>query len=485
MFHNDTIAKRLKITALMALFFLSLFAHLFAQELDSKALGRELEKLMSSKLVGGAEVAVAFYNPATCGLVWGHKNEQGMIPASLQKLYTGIGALETLGPQYQFTTKIGSRGEIVDGVLKGDLIVVGGGDPSWMEDFYPKGPHQVFEAWADSLRALGIRKIEGNLIGNISLFPTLEKHPLWEKHNLHYGFSPGVGALCFNENKVRFELEGAAKAGQKASATPSYNYKFLKVDNRIETVSENGAAGIWLKLSEDGGTVTLHGKLGTNTKQKLTAAVRNPPLFTMTILYDTFRKKGITITGKILLEDGTSNNFTPLFSHKSPSLAEILAVMQKYSSNMLAEQMLSHIGPGAQNGVTKLMELMAKSCIGGEFHVVDGSGLSRQNLCSASNLGLALCLARHQEWFDFFLQSLATPGEIGTLKRRFPDLKEKSVLFGKTGSLRDVSNLAGYLRAGDDQLYVFVIMCNKVNNVANARKWQENVCNLLLKYNGR
>ncbi len=485
MARNNIFAKKLKLSALFALVFLSLFAQLFAQELDSKALGKELEKLMNSKLVGGAEVAVAFYNPANCSLVWGHKNDQSMIPASLQKLYTGIGALEILGPHYQFTTKIGSRGEIVDGVLKGDLIIVGGGDPSWMEDFYPEGPHQVFEAWADSLRALGIRKIEGDLIGNISLFPTLDKHPFWEKHNLHYGFSPGVGALCFNENKVRFELKGAAKAGQKASVTPSYNYTFLKVSNQIETVAEKGAAGIWLRLSEDGGTVTLHGKLGPNTNQKLTAAVRNPPLFAMTILRDTFRKKGITVTGKILLEDSSPHSFTHLFSYKSPSLAKILAVMQKYSSNMLAEQMLSQIGPGAQAGVTKLKELMDKSHIGGTFRVVDGSGLSRQNLCSASNLGLTLCLARRQDWFDVFLQSLATPGDVGTLKRRFPDLKGKSILFGKTGNLRDVSNLAGYLRAGDDQFYVFVIMCNKVSSAANARKWQENVCNLLLKYNGK
>lgn len=485
MSQNKIIAGHMRLWALLALLILSLFSHLFAQGLDSSSLGRELQKQMGSSLIKGAEVAVVFYNPADFTQIWEHRGDASMIPASLQKLYTGIGALEILGPQYRFTTRIGTNGEIENGSLKGDLIVIGGGDPSWMEDFHPQGPHKVFEAWADSLRARGIRKIDGNLIGNISLFSTLAQHPLWEKHNLHYGFSPGVGALCFNENKVRFELKGASKSGQKASAMPSYDYKYLKVNNQVKTVANKGSAGTWIRLSEDGKTVTLHGKLGINTKQKLTTAVRNPPLFTMNIMRDTFRKKGITITGKILLEETPSNSFTNLFSFRSPTLAEILAVMQKYSSNMIAEQMLSQIGPGADEGVAKLMDLVVQSSIRGEFNAVDGSGLSRHNFCSASNLGAALCLAHHRDWFDVFLQSLAVPGDKGTLRTRFSSLKGKSKLFGKTGNLRDVSNLAGYLRAQDDELYVFVIMCNKVSSVANAKKWQENLCGLMLKYNGR
>ena len=471
--------------ALLALFILSLFSQLFSQGLDATNLGRELQKLIGSSLVKGAEVAVGFYNPANFTQIWEYRSDESMMPASLQKLYTGIGALEILGPQYRFTTRIGTNGEISNSTLKGDLIIIGGGDPSWMEDFHPQGPHKVFEAWADSLRALGIRKIDGNLIGNISLFPTQAKHPLWEEHNLHYGFSPGVGALCFNENMVRFELKGASKAGQKASATPSYGYKYLKVNNQVQTVADKGSAGTWLRLSEDGSTVTLHGKLGINTTQRLSAAVQNPPLFTLNIMRDTFSKKGITITGKILLEETPSNSFTNLFNFSSPTLAEILPVMQKFSSNMLAEQMLSQIGPGADAGVGKLKDMVAQNRIRGKFNPVDGSGLSRQNLCSASNLGAALCLAKHRDWFAVFLQSLAMPGDKGTLRARFPSLKGKSQLYGKTGSLRDVSNLAGYLRAQDGELYVFVIMCNKVSNVANARKWQDSVCEVMLKYNGR
>ncbi len=464
-----------------------LAAPLRGQELDAKALDSALDKLMGSSLVKGASVAVAFYAPADSSLIYGYRNDKGLIPASLQKLYTGIGALSTYGPAHSFQTVIGTDGEIRDGVLRGDLVVRGGGDPTWMEDFYPNGPHQVFELWADSLKALGIRKVSGDLIGDISLYPTYPYNPNWEAHNLPYGFSPGVGALSFNANLVRFDLKGSSQAGTKAKASSHHGYNYFKINNQITTVAQKGSAGIWLQVSKDNSSVTLKGKLGVNTPEYLTAAVRNPPLFTLQVLRQTLGRKGISISGKTRLVDDpeATDSLRTLLGFASVPLDQILGVMLKTSSNMIAETLLCNIGAGIDSGAVYVEELLAARGIPGEvFHVVDGSGLARQNRFSASHLGLTLSHAYHQDWFNSFLNALAFPGEDGTLRKRFTELKGKGRLFGKTGTLRDVSNLAGYLRAADGELYAFVIICNNLGGIANAKKWQASVCNTLLRYSG-
>lgn len=474
--------------ACLLLICLSLMAAgLCGQSLDAPSLASALDKLMSSSLIKDASLAVAFYSPRDSSLVYGHRIGSALVPASLQKLYTGIAALETFGPDYRFQTQIGSRGSIDGKVLRGDVVVIGGGDPSWSEDFYPEGPHRVFELWADSLRALGISRVEGDLVGDISLHPTYPYSPFWEKTDLAYGWAPAVAALSFNSNLLRFDLKGASRPGKKAWASSRHGYQYSKVSNQITTVAQPGTAAIWLSADPDGRGITLQGKLGVNTPEYLTAAVRNPPLFTLEILRQTLRAKGIRVSGPTRLETdpATSDSLTVLLDFASVPLDKILAVMLKNSSNMLAEALLCALKAGRDSSAVYLEQLFSSHGLpADQFQVLDGSGLARQNLCSASHLGLALCHAWQQDWFPVFLDALARPGEEGTLKKRYPDLKGKDLLYAKTGTLRDVSNLAGYLRAADGELYAFVIICNKVGSIANAKTWQASVCDLLLRFDG-
>lgn len=452
--------------------FFLLGSGLFGQSLDTRALDSALDKLMGSSLVKGASIAVSFYSTGDSSLIYAHRANTGLMPASLQKLYTGIGAFDQLGADYRFQTLIGTRGEIVNGVLQGDLVVRGGGDPSWMENFYPQGPHKVFELWADSLRAQGIKKINGNLVGDISLYATQPLNKLWEKHNLPYDFSPATAALSFNANFVRFDLKGAAQAGNKAKASSHNGYNYFRINNQISTIADKGSAGIWMQVSADNQSVTLQGKLGVNTSQNLKAAVRNPPLFTLQVMRETLRKKGISISGKTILQTtpGQSDSLTTLLLFDSVALEKIMGVMLKTSSNMLAESLLCHIGASPDSGAVIIETLLqSKGIPGDKFHIADGSGLARQNRCSATHLGLTLCHASHQEWFDLFLNSLAFPGEQGTLRNRFTNLKGKARLFGKTGTLRDVSNLAGYLRAADGEA---LFLCDYLQRRAQHRQCQ-------------
>ena len=471
---------------LLAMLCLSLLVlPLFGQNLDAAGLETALDKLMGSELVKGASIGVAFYATADSTLIYGHRENAKLIPASLQKIYTGIGALEALGVEHRHQTVVGVRGQIADGVLQGDLVVKGGGDPSWMEDFYPDGPHRVFELWADMLQARGIRKVNGDLIGDISLYPTYPYNPLWEKVNLPYGYSPSIAALSFNANLVRFDLQGATQTGSKARAWPRHGYDYFSFSNQISTVAKKGSAALWLQVSPDNRKVTLQGKLGVDTPEYLTAAVRNPPLFTLQVMKESLRNKGISISGKTVVNPDPEpiNGFRTLFEFASPSLGEILAVMLKTSSNMIAETLLCNIGASPDSGaafIEKHLEELGFPAA--SFHIADGSGLARQNSFTASHLGLTLCHARQQQWFEVFLNSLAFPGEPGTLRKRFKELEGRSQLYGKTGTLRDVSNLAGYLRAADGELYAFVIVCNDVGSIAKAKKWQDQVCETLLRY---
>lgn len=478
------LAARAWLLALCLAFLVSAAA---AQPLDSQALKAALDQLMSSPLANGARVGVAFYSADDSVRIYGHRDSTALVPASLQKLYTGIGVLTAWGGEHRFRTQIGSSGEISGGVLKGDLVVKGGGDPSWVEDLYPQGPHRVFELWADSLAALGIRKVEGDLIGDISLHPSFPFNPLWEKKDFTKGWAPAVAALSFNANQLTLNLRGASRAGLKASVSPKRGYSYFTLDNRVQTGGRRGKASTWATLAPDNRGLTLRGKLGVNTSSSHTLPVRQPPLFALLNLRNALNSKGIEVAGKIRIRELAlpADSLRTLFIFNSLPLKEMLPVMLGQSSNLIAESLLCELGASPDSGAVYIERLLESSGLSlSEFNAADGSGLARQNRCSASQLALALCHARHQEWFDIFQNSLARPGEKGTLEDRFPQLKGKSLLWAKSGTMSDISNLAGYLLAADGQLHAFAIFCDGPRNNANARRWQEQICALLLRYSG-
>ncbi len=462
-------------------------ALLHAGPLNKAQLADTLDNLVSSSGLGGGKVSVAVYDPRDSTEIYAHRASVPMIPASLQKIHTAIAALRFWGPAHTFKTPVGYRGVIKDSLLIGDLVVRASGDPSWIEEIYPAGPHLVFESWADSLRVRGIKQIEGNLLVDVSLFPAVEYNPTWDREDWPNAYAPSVSPFSFNGNMVRWDLKGSSAAGSRPAAELKFGYDYFKWQNKTQTSSAKGEASLWLSMSPDKRSVTLNGNLGPNTEDYLKAAVRDPEQFALQMLVSTFQKKGISIMGKAVADSDSVTTMTtaPLFEHRSPSLYQLLAVMLKNSSGFISETLLADLGPGGAAGAKRIMELYAASGMGGSaFEVVDGSGLSRQNKDSASHFCRTLCYAYNQNWFIYFFGALAVPGETGTLERRFNSNEAKESIFAKTGTMTGVSNLGGYVRAADGELYAFAVFANGIGSIAQAKKLQESVCSALARYSG-
>jgi D-alanyl-D-alanine carboxypeptidase/D-alanyl-D-alanine-endopeptidase (penicillin-binding protein 4) len=464
-----------------------LVCQLGAKNLPGKELAGQIDALISSSNLRSQDISIAVFNTSDTSLVYGHRTEQTRVPASVQKLYTAIGALSQLGPDYCIDTPVSYRGTIENGVLLGDLVVKGGGDPTWMEEFYPEGPQRVFELWADSLMALGICKIEGSVIADASLFPAYRFHPLWETSDYQYGYAPSFGPLCFNGNMVRFDLKGAAEAGQPVQVKPRYSLDYFQIDNRIKTVSEKGVATIWLEELLGDHSVALKGKLSANAPEFLNAAVRDPSLFTIGNIRRVLIRKGISVGGDAMVSTMKipPDSLVQLFIHQSPPLRDILPVMLKKSSNLIGEIVLCSLGGSPQGGAARLENILNATGIPPDsLRITDGSGLARANRFTARHLGKMLCHAASQVWFGDFYSSLAIPGDPGTLEYRFSNLTNKNRIHAKTGTMTGVSCLAGYVKVADDSLLAFVIACNGISDLNKARKLQDGICQLLLVYPG-
>ena len=337
-------AVRRLMTGLIILVCLSWQLH--AKDPDPR-LQKDLDAMLDSKLVKEGIIALGGWAARTGERLYAHQDSLMAVPASTQKPFTTVAAIEQLGPQYRWQTTIGYRGQIISGVLKGDLIVQGGGDPSWNEDFWPQGPKRLFAQWADSLKARGISSIEGDLVANLSFYPPRAFNPAWELSDKPYYYAPAVSPISFNANRIVFELRGGQSKGKKVKISVLDGYDYIRLDNELKTSKKGSSASTWAEPTSDSLRFVIKGKVPAKGKAQEKIAIRDPAYFSLLVLKDILNQNGIKSSGGIKTETVSlaSDTWQPLFSHISPPLAEVLITMNKTSSNFLAESVLHSLSP--------------------------------------------------------------------------------------------------------------------------------------------
>lgn len=472
-------------TLLIALLIIALPVGIWG--LNQTELTAKLNQMLGSPLVNGADLAIAVFDPSDCSEIYSYRSKASLIPASVIKLFTSAAALTELHPDYRFQTQIGYRGELKSGTLMGDLVIEAGGDPSWAADFFPEGAHRVFEIWADSLAAHGIASISGNIVVNTSLYPTQLFSTYWSPYDKSRGYAPPISPLSFNKNALDLEITGSVTASKPATVTEKHGYAYMILDNRVKTSARGTRTRVSYQRATTPRTLTLTGSLPPNGIVKFNPSIDDPLAFSVQIMTETFRKRGISLSGAYLAEQAaiSANQPSALFTYSSVALQDINQVMMKESSNFMAEMLYHYLGGGEKGLAQPIAELCTRIGIQSPaFRIVDGSGLSRQNLITPLDLGKLLCHSYQQDWFDIYLQALPIAGMDGTLKRRFAGAASHARIFAKSGGMSGISNLAGYFEGTDGRLYAFVIFGNKFSNAANGRKWEESICDQLILFDG-
>ncbi|MFP5404676.1 MAG: D-alanyl-D-alanine carboxypeptidase/D-alanyl-D-alanine-endopeptidase [Gammaproteobacteria bacterium] len=389
-----------------------------------------------------------------------HNAEAALNPASVMKLVTSFAALDRLGPGYVWTTRVWADGPVVDGVLDGDLVIQGRGDPTLTLE----------RVWLlqRELRARGVRHIRGNLVLDTTHFDVPAADPGAFDNAPYAPYNASPGALVANFNAIALRLKPAAS---EVLVVPDVALPGVAFTSRVvatDAAECNGARRALLPVLETGERteLTVTGHYPRSCGEQAWALSLFEPAATFDLIFrGLWQESGGTLAGATVA--GTAPATEPLFAFASEPLSAALVRLNKFSNNLMTRNLFLTLGAevyGApatlEKGAVAVRETLARRGIATQKLVLEnGAGLSRIERISAAALNQLLRAAHASPWFPEFAAALPIVATDGTLKRRFNGSAFAGQAHLKTGTLRDASALAGYVQdaAGRRQSFVLLI----------------------------
>ena len=396
-------------------------------------------------------------------LTW--QTEQPANPASLMKLLTTFSALELLGPAWTWTTPVWLQGTVRDGVLDGNLVLKGSGDPKLVLE----------RMWLllRRVQQLGVREVRGDIVLDRSAFVVPEQSPADFDGEALRPYNVRADALMLNYKAVVFTFTPDAARGIAVISTDP-PLAGVRVDTSVPLtagVCEDWRGALRADFT-DPMRLRFAGSFAAACAEKIWGvAYADPERYNARALLGMWKEMGGRIGGTV--RDGAAPATPPSFELASPSLAEVIRDINKYSNNVMAQQLfltlgLTQRGAGTPDAAREVVRQWAQARLGtaGATLAIDnGSGLSRESRVSAQLLTRLLLAAWASPVMPELIASLPVAGVDGTLKRSRATLGRAHL---KTGSLRDVAGIAGYVLANSGRRYVVVAIANHPN--ANAAR---------------
>jgi len=392
------------------------------------------------------------------------------MPASNQKLVTGASALSLLGPDYTWRTPVLLRGTTQGGTFRGDVVLVGSGDPSWSEALHNGDALAALHPVADALSARGIRRIVGRIVAEGDAFPDAAYGFGWGWDDFDFGYSAGVDELQFNEGFFRVIVRAGARVGAQASArtAPLPTYPTLRVSAITRARGDTATARTApLEILSDsvGGALHVRGTVPLGDSVIVTRAYRHSNDAARMALRTLLAERKIRVT------DGAAASararVDTLVVLTSPPLRDVHTRMQKPSQNQLAEAIFKTIGRevtgvGSADSARVAIErqLVSWGIGASEVAIRDGSGLSRHDYLTPRAVVRLLTVMQQQPTFDLFFAALPIAGVDGTIASRLRGTPAEGNLRAKTGTLDKARSLSGYVTTRDGHQLVFSMLCN-------------------------
>jgi D-alanyl-D-alanine carboxypeptidase/D-alanyl-D-alanine-endopeptidase (penicillin-binding protein 4) len=420
-----------------------------------------------------------------------------LVPASTMKLFTTAAALHYLGADYRYNTFLMATGPIEDGVLEGDVVIYGTGDPSFSARF--GNPLAVWQAFADTLQALGVREVRGDIVGDGSYFSGPGAADGWQRSYMNAAFAANAGALSHTENVAPLQIRPAEQAGWRPVIRLVPGGEGIAVVNLAMTTAGGGARLQVARMAYDG-PVVVRGTIGRRSAPVVrTVPISDPARYAAAIFREVVQRRGIVVTGTVrsALTEAESpvtgrSVFAPAFDSRAPvrvlavhtsgPILELLDVINRRSHNMMAEQVLRTVGrvvtgEGSVAGGRRAVELMMREAghpSPGGIAVYDGSGLSVLNRSSAHDVVSLLAVMARSPHRDAFLETLPEAGSPAGL-RRMHRTQAQGNLRAKTGTIDRVSALSGYVTAANGERIAFAIISNNVPSTGMAKRIEDEI----------
>jgi serine-type D-Ala-D-Ala carboxypeptidase/endopeptidase (penicillin-binding protein 4) len=402
------------------------------------------------------------------------------VPASNMKLFTTALALAKLGPEYRFHTTLETRGTISsEGVLSGDVVLVGRGDPNLSNRKFPYELKEEFDGptekalvgLADALVAKGVKKITGNVIGDDSYFPR-ERYPNgWEIDDMVWEYGAAISAIVVDDNTVALTLTPGEQAGNPVQAAVNPATPDFTVENEVTTSAAEVKSDLTLTREPGSNLVVVKGTLpAKSAPRKLILAIEEPAQHAAALLKRLLEERGVRVAGVARARhDHAELGGDPvvLAEHVSVPLGDAVKLINKISQNLHTEMLLRTVA--RQSGVWATPDDLMK--VPSDFYAVvgiapsdviqtDASGLSRHDLVTPRAIVTLLSFAQKQSWFGAYFVSLPVAGVDGTLEDRMKNTLAAGRVHAKTGSVEHVRTLSGFAETPEGRRVIFSFLSN-------------------------
>lgn len=426
------------------------------------------------------------------------------VPASNMKLFTTAAALDALGPDFRYETRLYADGEVDRGTLRGALVVRGAGDPTFGGRYTGGDLTLVFRQWADSLKAAGIRRVAGPIVGDDDVFDDVHLGEGWSWDDLKWYYGAEVSGLQFGEGTVAVSVRGTTP-GAPGAVTVEPDFGYVRLVNRSTTTAGGSVQeGYDRALGDNLFTVTSAVPAGLVEREDL--SVVNPTDYFVSTMVGVFRQRGIEVDGRAVDVDEWGlrpryEGMRRVASHRSPPLSAIAGETNAESNNLYAEHLLRTLGAHAYRGTDHVFGSARAGAAASEpflrrlgvdpesFRIADGSGLSALNrLTPVGIVGILRGMYEHADrrTWDAFYRSLAVGGYTGTLKNRYSAGDARGNVHAKTGYISGARTLSGYVTSASGHTIAFSLLCNNYTvRTSQVNRAQDQIVELLADYQGQ
>lgn len=439
---------------------------------DADAVIKEMEKIQDEAGTKTASIGLGFLplDGEPEDLV-GYRVDTGLIPASTLKVITTATANEVLGPEFTFTTRLelaGSLGD--DGVLEGDVIIRGGGDPTLGRS----NISSTFSRWQGALRKSGVRSVEGSIIGDATIFSTQTVPDTWQWNDMGNYYGAGACGLTFHQNLFYCRFRTPSVGGPAPFTGTDPKLPGIQFINEMRVGSSGSGDQGYIYGVPFGSVYYLRGTVPAGTGSfTIKGSLPDPTFFCARAFTKHLKENGIPVSGEpstirlLKIEDRSIGERTEIYSEESASLGSIFYETNMKSNNLNTECIHRMIGVNvSEKGTTKAASKAVEKFWSEKgvdmkgFYMGDGCGLSRANTITPRQMTLILYHAAKGEDFDTLYRSLPVAGRSGTLRGIGGGSAAEGRVVAKSGTIDRVRNYAGYVNTRSGKRYAFALFFN-------------------------
>ncbi len=475
-----------------------------------------IETVLNSPDLAPSQMAVKVVSLDTGRTLFEENAEKLLHPASNMKIYTVAAALDRLGPDYRFkTSAYAPSAPDASGTIRGDLVIYGRGDPSFAASFNNGDYYRAIDDFAARIATAGVKRVEGNIVGDESYFTGGPFGYGWEWDDLQWYFGAEVSALTVNDNSLDLFVRPGQEVGSPAVVVTGPVTPAVQIVNRATTGPRGSKRDLTVHRPLGSNVIEVSGSvpLGLDLTEKGlvgSVAVPNPALVFVYMLRSSLASKGVVVTGQSQTIDAAGRVLRPLrpeslvelASVQSPPLSVIIAQTMKPSQNLYTELLLRTLGKvsvpagtisltqrtSADDGVESVKAFLRAVGVEprGQFVMADGSGLSRHNYITANATVRLLTYMTTHRYGAAFRDSMPIAGVDGTLRTRLRDTPAQGNMRAKTGTINAVAALSGYVTSASGERLVFSIILNNYPEESSSRRSHiDAIAVLLASFAGR